>query len=113
LSKKQIISELEILSKRIVNVVRETEIKNTLKKGKDFENMLISCQDTTNPTIYCKKKKLIITKDKLNELLEIMASDILNPYKSKWLFNMFFSNNIINYFRFIYRPAEHINITIE
>jgi hypothetical protein len=62
---------------------------------------------------YCKKRKFIIEKKKLNELLEIMAADILNPVKEKWIFNSVFTDNVITFFKFRQRPNEFITVAIE
>lgn len=79
----------------------------------EFTNMFVSCQnDKNNKQSYCKKKKFIINKQKLYNLLNIMAADILNPVKSKWLFNNILSNNLISFFKFINRTDEHIFVNV-
>jgi hypothetical protein len=110
LKKQDIIEKLKQMSKKIVTIVSDSNIKQQLKNDV-FTNMLISCQDkTSHKSLYCKQKKLIITKKKLDELLELLAQDILNPLKNKWLFSDIFSENIINYFKFIIHPDEYITI---
>lgn len=107
MKKDILLKELKKISDRVVNIVQEKEIE---KKLQNFPNILISCQDKQIDSIYCKKNKLVITKQKLDELLEIMASDILNPFKQKWLFNVIFTKNIIQMFKFIRRSNEYIEI---
>jgi hypothetical protein len=75
----------------------------------DFPNMLMSCE-INNP--YCQNKKLIIRKSKLQDILNIMAADILNPVKAKYIFSPMFVKNTIDYFKFIIRKDEHIMISI-
>ena len=76
----------------------------------DFPNMFISCQSKGNHG-YCNKNKFIIDKKKLEKLLRIMAADMLNPIKSKWLFSGLMSNNVVSYFKFNRAPHETIYIS--
>jgi hypothetical protein len=105
----KIVQELMKLSKRIVTIGTETEINTKLIRVEDFGNIFVSCSDGDG-MVYCRRDKLLITKEKLHGLIDIMANDILNPLRSKWLFNSIFSNNIINYLRFVKRPMEVIEI---
>lgn len=98
--------ELEQLSKKIFEIGDVDKIKDF-----EFPNMFTSCQDKKGQ--YCKNNKLLISRTKLADLLDIMTSDILNPVKEKWLFSSLFNGNFISYFRFIKRLDENITITIE
>jgi hypothetical protein len=75
----------------------------------DFPNMIMSCE-INHP--YCRNKKLMIMKSKLKDILNIMAADILNPVKAKYIFSPIFVKNTIDYFKFIIREDEHIMISI-
>jgi hypothetical protein len=110
MEKGKLISELHKFSKRIVIIESEKNITKALGNLKEFPNMFISCQDISSDVIYCKKNKLVITEKNLTILLEIMASDILNPIKSKWIFNNVFTDNIINFLKFKQNPNETIEI---
>ncbi len=89
-------------------------ITTTLARAEEFPNMLISCQNRqSNEVVYCKQSKLLISAKKLDELIEILASDILNPFKQKWLFNVAFSEKVLSFFRFKRRPTEKITIEIQ
>ncbi len=107
MNKDILLKELKKLADRVVLITNEKDIA---KKLQNFPNILISCQDKKESGVYCNKGKLMISKTKLDELLQIMASDILNPFKQKWLFNVIFTKNIIQMFKFIRRPEEHIEI---
>lgn len=109
--KDKLIKELIRISKKII-------ITGDINKLKDIEfpNMFVSCRYATNEMnkhSYCKNKKLILPKDKFKELIDILASDILNPMKQKYLFSSIFTDNTIEYFKFIRRPHEKILIMIE
>jgi hypothetical protein len=107
--REQLIKELHRLSGQIVKILNPQAIKSVLKKKKeDFPNILVSCFD--EDMSYCKNNKLIITQSNLDTLLDIMASDILNPFKSKWMFNSLFVDNIISCLKFKRRPHETIEI---
>jgi hypothetical protein len=102
----KIVIELEKISKQFISYGDIKKIKNL-----NFPNMFISCQSKTSQD-YCKKNKFIISRKKLLPILDIIASDIVNPIKNKWLFSSIFSDNTISYFKFIRRPDEHINIHV-
>jgi len=110
MDRKRLISELHKLSKRIVQIESEKNIIKALANLKEFPNMFISCQDISADVIYCKKNKLVVTQTNLTILLEIMAADILNPVKNKWIFNTVFTDNIINFLKFKQNPNETIEI---
>ena len=110
-TKEQIFSELSILAKRIVVIAPDAKIINILNKTDEFPNMLLTCNDRS--PVYCKNNKLLITSNKLKELLYIMTDDILNPFKQKWMFNIIFTDQIINYFKFKRREYENIKIEIQ
>jgi len=110
MSTTQLIAELLKLSKQIVTIVKETDVNKALNNLVEFPNMFISCQNNNITAVYCKKNKLLITEAALHNLLQIMASDILNPFKSKFFFNALFTDNIISYLKFIKRPNEYIEI---
>ena len=81
-------------------------------KMKDFPNSLIACsQAKKNIPDYCKGNKLIISKKKLTDIIDILSSDIINPMKSYRVFNTSFITMSINEFRF--RVRENETVTIE
>ncbi len=114
LPKDVVIKEIKKIIQRIVSVAPEKMITTTLARAEEFPNMLISCQNRqSNEVVYCKQSKLLISAKKLDELIEILASDILNPFKQKWLFNVAFSEKVLSFFRFKRRPTEKITIEIQ
>ena len=79
----------------------------------DMPNMLASCITNTDPNaMHCNKKKLIISKEKLDEYLDILVMDILNPLKAKYLTMYTFIPRSVDYFNFVNRPDERIFITL-
>lgn len=99
--------------KKLVEILMSTFSNITKDENptfdEEFPNMIMSCE-INHP--YCKNKKLMIQKNKLMRLLDIMASDILNPVKSKYIFSPIFVKNTIDKFKFIVRNDEHIRILI-
>jgi hypothetical protein len=92
------------------NAKRFTKI-GTVNKRTDFPNNLVICsQQTKHSEVvgYCAGNRLIIEQKKLNEIISVLANDILNPLKWKWLFNPIFINRSVNFFRFIRHPGESI-----
>lgn len=109
LPNEKIYKELEKLSHKFVYYGNVDTVKDF-----EFPNMFVSCQLRTKKNKkYCKNNKLIIEKKKLKQLLEIMTADILNPVKERWIFSNVFSDNVINFFKFIKRPDEFITIEVK
>jgi hypothetical protein len=102
MSQKDLFKELESIFSKIT-----VDMEPTFNG--EFPNIIMSCE-INQP--YCSSKKLMITKKKLHEILYIMASDILNPVKSKYIFSPIFVKNTIDYFKFIIRKDEHITISL-
>jgi len=104
-SYNKILSELHKISKKFVTL---GDIKN---KKIEFPNILVACgQSKNNNLSYCKNNKFIISKEKLNGILSILAFDIMNPFKWKWLFNSVHIERTVDFFKFIRRPAETITV---
>ena len=78
----------------------------------DFPDNLILCSGKTHEDKpgYCAGSRLIIEKKKLEEILDVIAIDIMNPLKWKWLFNPIFVNRSVNFFRFLRHAGESITI---
>jgi hypothetical protein len=106
LPRDKLINKLQSIAEKFV-------VYGDINKIKDFEfpNMFIACQNNPKKK-YCVKNKLVIDKKVLQKLLKILTDDILNPIKEKWIFSSIFSDNTINYFKFIKRPDENITITV-
>ena len=98
----KLVLELKKISKKFVSIGDVSKIKNF-----DFPNMFVSCR---NKMSHCKNGRLIISQQKLKDIIEVIASDILNPSKEKWLFSYALDSRIVSYFKFIRRPDETIYI---
>ena len=75
----------------------------------EFPNILAPCEEKS--TGYCSGDKLIVSKQKLHEITNIIAASMINPYNWKRLFNSVFISKAVDYFKFIRR--KHETITIE
>jgi hypothetical protein len=96
--------ELHILSKKFVTI-------GTIKsKTFKFPNMLTACGSVKESIGYCNGDKLIVEKQKLDDILDVLANDIANPAKWKWLFNVVFITKVVDFFKFIRRKNEYITI---
>jgi hypothetical protein len=94
---------------KLMSIFSKITVDTEPKFKGEFPNMIMSCE-TNHP--YCQNKKLMIKKNKLQDILNIMAADILNPVKAKYIFSPIFVKNTIDYFKFIIRKNEHIMISI-
>ena len=77
---KKVYDELQKLAKTFIKIGK-INVSNF-----NFPNILVAC-NSKNSTDYCSGNKLIIDKKKLDGILEIIAHDIINP--SKWKFIQF------------------------
>lgn len=100
-----VLTELKVISKTIV------KIGDVDKKSFIFPNILMSC-DTKSKLGYCVENKLIMSKKDLDLYLDLIAKDITNPFKKKWIFNEIFTTKYIEFFKFMRRPNETIKIEI-
>jgi hypothetical protein len=92
---------------KIANDLVDT--KSNLPKNFEFPNILTNCSNSNE--MYCSKShKLILDKDKLQEYISILTDEIRNPFTEKYLFSPLFIDNLVDYFKFIKRPMEHIEI---
>jgi hypothetical protein len=89
------------LSKQFVKI---GSIPNNFK----FPNILVTCKGKN--VNYCSENKLIIEKNKLDDIIDILSHDIINPTKWKWLFNSIFIEKYVQYFKFIARKNETIEV---
>jgi hypothetical protein len=101
----------EQIKKELVSMAKKITQSGALPKIADIPNILVSC--SMNGSFYCRNKKLIIPEKRLNSLLDILAADIQNPMKEKWIFTPIFIDNIINFLKFEYRPVESITIELD
>lgn len=96
------------LHKLIADHVKETsDIK--IPTNVQFPNVLTDCSTTQ---VYCSDDKLLIPKKKLQEYVEIIASQIKNPFISKYLFNPILNSVIVNYYKFKSNPGEIVEIEL-
>ena len=101
LSNKEIIKELTSLAGKFTKIGKPKITK--------FPNIFGICNKNTK-TGYCYGDKLIIEKKRLEEIINILASEVANPAKWKWLFNSVFINKTVDFFRFIRRKNETITL---
>lgn len=73
-----------------------------------FPNIYISCKSAEDID-YCYRGKLIVNKN-IDILIDILAADILNPLKEKYIFSSLLTENIVNYFNFDTNPEDIITI---
>jgi hypothetical protein len=100
----KVVKELHDLAKGFVKI-------GTISTDKfEFPNILMPCSNDTKNPDYCSKKKFIIKKQELDDILNVIAYDITNPAKWKWLFHSAFVNRTVDFYIFIRRPSETISV---
>jgi hypothetical protein len=100
-STKEIAKELHDLASKFVKIGKAKITK--------FPNMFATC-DKSEKVGYCYNDKLIVEKKRLEEIINILASEVANPAKWKWLFNGVFINRTVDFFKFTRRKNETVTI---
>ncbi len=100
-SAEAIIKELHNLASKFVKIGKAKITK--------FPNIFVAC-NKSDKVSYCHGDKLIIEKKRLDEIIQILASEVANPAKWKWLFNGVFINRTVDFFKFIRRKNETVTI---
>lgn len=75
----------------------------------NFPNVYMPCEDETSDTGYCENKKLIVNRP-LDDLIDILAADLRNDLKSKYLLNSIWVDTCVDFFVFDRYPTEIITI---
>ncbi len=101
LSRDERVVELKRIAKNFVI------ISNKPFNG-DFPNILGECGNES----YCQSSKLLIDNDSFETIVSVIADDIVNPMKYKWLFNGGLISKTVNFYKFIRRPSETIRVEI-
>ncbi len=95
-------AELKTISKSFV-------VEKSIDTNKiTFPNIYLPCGEMTN-TEYCEKSKLIINKP-LDMLVDILAADLMDDLKSKYLLNALWADTTIDWLNFTRWPTEIITI---
>ena len=105
------VSKLRPICERIA-IERNAIAGNTGDAGA-FPNIYNACASGNNHNgstshTTCSKGKLIV--DDLSVMVDLIAADLINPIKAKYILAGLFMDIIINYFDFIKRPGETISV---
>jgi hypothetical protein len=101
-----VVKELHKMAKTFV------EIGDIKSKNFQFPNIIMPCNQLSrgDTAEYCFGNKFIMQKTQMGNILDIIAHDITNPSKWKWIFNSAFIEKSVNYFKFIRRGSETIKV---
>jgi hypothetical protein len=103
--RKQIHEQLRKLAGQFV------EVGQVDQKNFHFPNILTSCQGLKGEAPgYCRRGRLVISRQDLDRYLEVLADQIKNPFVEKYLFSPLFQTSMIDYFSFTRRPNEVIEM---
>lgn len=102
------ITDKNVLIKKLKEIMNNKYILGEIKDIPQYYNIFTSCSNESNQ-FFCKDNKIIVPKDKIDDFFDILSDDIMN--RSKTYILMSASSGIFNYFDFIRRPHEFIEIT--
>jgi hypothetical protein len=103
--KDKLIKEITKISKKIVKI-------GIPDYKKELKNIFIPCKFGADGS-YCRSNKLVISAKKLKEIIELLADDMVNPIKQKYIWSAIFIGNIINYFEFNKKENEEIYVRFD
>lgn len=98
------------IKKELRSIAKDFVSESEIDENGEFPNVYLPCSDSHEKALYCSGKKLIVG-DQLDKLVDILASDIMNPLKEKYLLSGIFDDTIVEYFNFIINPMETIMIS--
>lgn len=97
--KAEIVAELK---KMVPNFAEEGQLPDDIK----IENIYVPCE--YKDQAQCQDKRLVV--ENIDRMIDLLADDILNPLKIKYMISGIFTSKIINYFKFEKNPGEVIVI---
>jgi hypothetical protein len=74
-----------------------------------FPNIYMPCGEMSDKTGYCDKGRLIINQS-IDDFIDILATDLTDSLKSKYLLNSIWADTIIDWLTFTRWPTETITI---
>jgi len=102
LDNARLVDELTVLTGKFVHFGEPPETVTV-------PNVYLPCEYSPEMK-YCSGKKLIMERTKFDSYVSILASDIMNPVKHRYITSGLFTDNIISYFDFDIHPDEHITV---
>jgi hypothetical protein len=97
------------MTSELKRIAREFTVEGVVPSDVNVPNIYLPCEYASGEK-YCKGKKLIIDGKTLESYIDILANDLLNPIKYKYITSGLFTDNLIDYFRFEIFPEEIITI---
>lgn len=102
---------LDALKREIKKICKDFVKIGKIPTDLNFPNMFASCE--RSPGLgYCDGKYLLLDRDKLDIYIDVLANDILNPVKQKWIFSDVMSDRVLEFLQFVSRPNEAIFATL-
>jgi hypothetical protein len=102
------IDDRKELIDRLHNIMDPYIVIDKINKVPKNYNIYTSCINDTDQ-FFCKNSKIIIPSDKIDDIFDVLANDILN--KNKMYLMMTGNSGIFDYLEFIERPYEFIEIS--
>lgn len=96
----QVQKMLKSMSSQFVEIKSKRNIES-------INNIITSCKAE-----HCKNHKLYMNKQELDVYTEILAAEVVNPLKNKWVFSDIYLAKNIDPNLYIYNPSETITISL-
>lgn len=108
INKLKSITDINEITKLLKEIANEFTIVGTANV-RNFPNIYEPCKSSHTDFGHCNKRKLIIDQP-IDDLISLLISDLKNELKSKFLLDTIWYDTVVNYFDFIRRPNETIDI---
>jgi hypothetical protein len=100
----------DALKEEIKNIAEFFAVQRQFdSKNIKFPNIYMPCSDMLDETSYCDKSKLIINRP-IDEFADILASDLTDSLKSKYILNNIWMDALVDWLSFAKFPTEIITV---
>lgn len=106
--------QMKELRKRVKDIVSEITHLGTPKITESLDNIFTPCSSSESPYCYGTKKsrKLMIPKDRIEDLIDLLVADLCNPLKRSYILSAVVFSNIQEYYHFLKKPGTEIYVKI-
>jgi hypothetical protein len=108
-------SHLKELRKKVQDIVEEITQIGVPKFTGPLNNIFTPCSSSDSEYCVTKgkaKRKLLVPKDRLSDLIDLIVSDLCNPLKRSYILSAVVFSNIQDYYHFMKKPGTEIYVKI-
>ena len=97
------------MREELTTIAQKFTVQQDITGEITFPNIYMPCSDIVEKTGYCSTNKRLIVPA-IAPLVDVLAGDLMNNLKMRYILNSIWMNIITDYFKFMQRPFEKITI---